>query len=69
MQLNQLRIGLDMFSNSHTHLATCSNTGFSYLADDFAFTEQCYEVDDRRFVRRMAENVENNFMEMLKELV
>ena len=51
-----------------TVVATCSNTGFSYLADDFAFTEQCYEVDVRRFVRGTAENVANNFVEMLKEL-
>lgn len=51
-----------------TVVATCSNNGFSYLADDFAFTEQCYEVDVRRFKRGTAEKLASNFVEMLEQL-
>lgn len=52
-----------------TLVATCSNNGFSYLADDFAFTEQCYEVDVRRFRRGTAEKLADNFVDMFKSLV
>ena len=51
-----------------TVVATCSNAGFSYLADDFAFTEQCYEVDVRRFPRGTAEKVASEFVSILEEL-
>lgn len=51
-----------------TVVATCSNAGFSYLADDFAFTEQCYEVDVRRFERGTAEKIASNFVSMLEEI-
>ena len=51
-----------------TVVATCSNNGFSYLADDFAFTAQCYEVDVRRFPRGTAEKVASEFVAMLEEL-
>ena len=51
-----------------TIVATCANAGFSYLADDFAFTEQCYEVDVRKFVRGTAEKVASEFVNLLTEL-
>ena len=51
-----------------TVVATCSNAGFSYLADDFAFTEQCYEVDVRRFPRGTAEKLASTFVSMLGEV-
>lgn len=51
-----------------TIVATCANDSFSYIADDFAFTEQCYEVDMRKFPRGTAEKVADAFVELLKEL-
>ena len=51
-----------------TVVSTCSNNGYAYFADDFAFTEQCYEVDVRRFERGTAEKVAGVFVEMLEEL-
>ena len=51
-----------------TIVSTCSNNGYSYFPDDFAFTEQCYEVDVRRFERGTAEKVAGTFVSMLEEL-
>lgn len=51
-----------------TVVATCSNNAYSYLADDFAFTAQCYEVDVRRFERGTAEKVAAEFVSVLGEL-
>lgn len=53
---------------SATVVATCANAGHSYLADDFAFEEQCYEVDVRRYERGTAEKVAQAFVDLLTEL-
>ena len=61
--------GMYIKSNSPMHttiVSTCSNNGYSYLADDFAFTEQCYEVDVRRFARGTAEKLAETFVDMLE---
>ena len=51
-----------------TIVATCANAGCGYLADDFAFEDQCYEVDTRKFERGTAEKVASAFEELLTQL-
>ena len=51
-----------------TIVATCANAGCGYLADDFAFEDQCYEVDTRKFERGTAEKVASAFVELLTQL-
>ena len=51
-----------------TIVVSCCNDARSYLASDLAFTHGCYEVDIRRYPRGTAENVAEQFVEMLTEM-
>ena len=51
-----------------TVVVSCCNDARAYLASDYAFTHGCYEVDQRRYPRGTAENLAEQFVEMLKEM-
>ena len=51
-----------------TFVVTCTNETFDYMADDNAFNYDLYETNTRRFGRGTAEELAENFVEMLTEL-
>ena len=50
-----------------TFVLTCANSYQNYLPSDFAFTHGGYEVDSRRLPRGTAEQMVEEFLEMLRE--
>ena len=50
-----------------TFVLTCANSYQNYLPSDFAFTHGGYEVDSRKLPRGSAEQMVENFLEMLRE--
>ena len=51
-----------------TFVVSCSNDYNAYMADDMAYDYDIYEINTRRFCRGVAEQLAENFVQMLREL-
>ena len=51
-----------------TFVVSCSNDSYDYMADDTTFQYDVYEVNTRRYGRGTAEQLAQNFVEMLTQL-